>query len=50
MAIIDPASGAVVGHVPTGQDPHELAVSDDGKLAFASNYAAPARAAATASP
>ncbi len=41
MAIINPASGEVVGHVPTGQDPHELAVSDDGKLAFASNYAGP---------
>jgi YVTN family beta-propeller protein len=41
MAIVDPASGQVVGHVSTGQDPHELAVSDDGKLAFASNYAGP---------
>jgi YVTN family beta-propeller protein len=39
MAIVDPANGKVVGRVPTtGQDPHELAVSDDGKLAFASNY------------
>ena len=41
MAIVDPSNGKVVGHVPTGQDPHELVVSDDGKLAFASNYAAP---------
>jgi YVTN family beta-propeller protein len=41
MAIVDPASGKVAGRVPTGQDPHELTVSDDGKLAFASNYAAP---------
>jgi YVTN family beta-propeller protein len=41
MAIVDPATGNVVGRVPTGQDPHELAVSDDGKLAFASNYAGP---------
>ena len=38
MAIIDPATGKKFGHVPTGQDPHELAVSADGKLAFASNY------------
>jgi YVTN family beta-propeller protein len=39
MVIVDPANGKVVGRVPTtGQDPHELAVSDDGKLAFASNY------------
>ena len=41
MAIVDPSSGKVMGRVPTGQDPHELAVSDDGKLAFASNYAGP---------
>ena len=41
MAIVDPSSGKVLGRVPTGQDPHELAVSDDGKLAFASNYAGP---------
>jgi YVTN family beta-propeller protein len=39
MAIVDPASGKVVDRIPTtGQDPHELTVSDDGKLAFASNY------------
>ena len=38
MAIVDPESGKIAGHVPTGQDPHELAVSTDGKLAFASNY------------
>jgi YVTN family beta-propeller protein len=41
MAIVDPASGKVLGRAPTGQDPHELTISDDGKLAFASNYAAP---------
>ncbi len=41
MAIVDPSSGQVVGRVSTGQDPHELVVSDDGKLAIASNYAAP---------
>jgi hypothetical protein len=33
MAIVDPESGKIAGHVPTGQDPHELAVSADGKLA-----------------
>ncbi len=41
MAIVDPTSGKVLGRVPTGQDPHELVVSDDGKLAFSSNYAGP---------
>ena len=38
MAIVDPVTGKVAGRAPVGQDPHELAVSDDGKLAFASNY------------
>ncbi len=41
MAIVDPSSGEVLGRVATGQDPHELVVSDDGKLAIASNYAGP---------
>lgn len=38
LAIVDPASGSVVGRVPVGQGPHELAVSTDGTTAFASNY------------
>jgi YVTN family beta-propeller protein len=38
LAIVDPASGNVLGRVPTGQGPHELVVSTDGKHAFASNY------------
>ena len=38
LAIVDPASGSVLGRVPTGQGPHELVVSTDGKTAFASNY------------
>jgi len=38
LAIVNPASGQVLGRVPTGEGPHELAVSTDGKFAFASNY------------
>jgi YVTN family beta-propeller protein len=38
LAMVDPASGQVVARVATGEGPHELAVSGDGKLAFASNY------------
>jgi YVTN family beta-propeller protein len=38
LAIVDPASGQILGRVPTGQQPHELVVSTDGKFAFASNY------------
>jgi YVTN family beta-propeller protein len=38
LSIINPANGATVGTVRTGDGPHELAVSADGKTAFASNY------------
>lgn len=40
LAIVDPATRQVVGRVRTGADPHEAAASDDGKLAFVSNYGA----------
>ena len=50
MAIVDPESGKIAGHVPTGQDPHELVVSADGKLAFASNYSGSAHREVTPSP
>lgn len=40
LAIIDPVSLKVVGRVPAGDDPHEVVVSDDGTLAFVSNYGA----------
>ena len=38
LAIVDPATNKVVGRVPTGAQPHEVTVSDDGRLAFTSNY------------
>ena len=38
LAIIDPASNTVVGTVRTGEGPHEVVASPDGKLAFVSNY------------
>ncbi|HEY1337909.1 MAG TPA: YncE family protein, partial [Bryobacteraceae bacterium] len=38
LAIVDPASGKVLGRVPVGESPHEVAASADGKLAFVSNY------------
>jgi YVTN family beta-propeller protein len=38
LAIVDPATGNVLGRVPVGQGPHELVTSTDGKIAFASNY------------
>jgi YVTN family beta-propeller protein len=38
LAIVDPVTRTVVARIATGQGPHELAVSSDGKLAFAGNY------------
>jgi YVTN family beta-propeller protein len=37
LSIIDPATGNVVGRVPTGDGPHEVTVSTDGTLAFVGN-------------
>lgn len=36
--IVDPAAGRVVATLPTGEGPHEVAVSRDGKWAVVSNY------------
>ncbi len=38
LAIVDPATRQVLGRVPTGEQPHEVVASTDGKLAFTSNY------------
>jgi YVTN family beta-propeller protein len=40
LAIVDPTSQKVVARIPTGEGPHEVAVSSDGKLAFVGNYGA----------
>jgi len=40
LSIIDPATLKTVAQIPTGEGPHELAVSDDGKFAFVANYGA----------
>jgi len=38
LVTVDPASGKVLGRVPTGEGPHEVAISDDGRTAFVANY------------
>jgi YVTN family beta-propeller protein len=38
LAIVDPATGLVVAKVRTGDQPHEVAASSDGRLTFVSNY------------
>jgi YVTN family beta-propeller protein len=40
LAIIDPATQKVVARIPTGEGPHEIAASADGKLAVVTNYGA----------
>lgn len=38
LVTVDPATGRILGTVPTGEGPHEVAVSDDGRTAFVGNY------------
>lgn len=38
LVIVDPAAMTIVGRVPVGNDPHEVAVSDDGRTAYITNY------------
>jgi YVTN family beta-propeller protein len=38
MVFVDPATNKVLGSVPTGNGPHEIAASTDGKVAFVANY------------
>lgn len=38
LVFIDPSTSKILGRVSTGEGPHELVLSTDGKLAFASNY------------
>ena len=40
LAIIDPATQKIIAHIPTGEGPHEIAASPDGKLAIITNYGA----------
>jgi YVTN family beta-propeller protein len=41
VAIIEPANLQVQARIPSGPDPHEIIASDDGKLAYISNYGGP---------
>ncbi len=38
LAIVDPATLAVVARVPVGDDPHEVIAAPDGRTAYVSNY------------
>lgn len=40
LAIVDPATRRVVGRVTTGDGPHEVAVTGDGRIAYVANYGA----------
>jgi 40-residue YVTN family beta-propeller repeat len=38
LVTVDPATGKVLGRVSTGEGPHEVTVSTDGRTAFVGNY------------
>jgi YVTN family beta-propeller protein len=38
LVIVDPVALKILARVPAGNDPHEVAVSDDGRTAYISNY------------
>jgi DNA-binding beta-propeller fold protein YncE len=38
LSIVDPVSLKVLGTTPSGEDPHEVEASPDGKFAYISNY------------
>jgi YVTN family beta-propeller protein len=38
LAIVDPAQRNVLARIPTGEGPHEVSVSDDGRWAYVANY------------
>jgi YVTN family beta-propeller protein len=38
LLIVDPSTRKIIGEVPTGNGPHEVTASADGKLAFVANY------------
>ena len=38
LFLVDPATLKVLGRVPSGPDPHEVVASDDGSVAYISNY------------
>jgi YVTN family beta-propeller protein len=38
LVTVEAANGKVLGRVATGEGPHEVAVSDDGRTAFVANY------------
>src|SRR5437764_14875813 len=38
LLIVDPVAKKVVAEIATGTGPHQVAASDDGKLAFVANY------------
>ena len=40
LAIIDPTTMKIVSKVATGDSPHEVALSADGRIAFVANYGA----------
>lgn len=49
LAIVDPKTHQVTARIPTGPQPHEVAVSEDGRRAFVTNYGSGASPGSTLS-
>ncbi len=49
LVFVDTGSGKITGRAAVGEGPHELVLSSDGKLAFASNYGTGQRPGSTIS-
>ena len=40
LVVVDPGSGKILGTVATGEGPHEVTLSADGRTAYVGNYGA----------
>ena len=49
LSFVDPATSKVISTIPTGEAPHEVQVSADGRIALVANYGTAARAGSTLS-
>jgi YVTN family beta-propeller protein len=38
LSVVDPDTLSVIGRVPSGPDPHEVAATQDGRIAYIANY------------
>src|SRR5260221_3093975 len=49
LSFVDPVTSKVISTIPTGEAPHEVQVSADGRIALVANYGTAGRAGSTLS-